>query len=614
MATVTHIIDKNYPIYATGDQTISGIKTFNSMPTVNGIGFLLSGSNTIVYTTGDQIINGSKTFTSGINIYSGTSPQSIRVFNSTGTNSGEFALFGWTITGLNTGWTGNVTAPMISPLIIGSQATNSGILRDIVITGNNINLIPNLSGNINFYSGNRVVSQIKTDGGLYFSPKSTTPGVSTYIITDPQDVLYARATLGGGKYIELGDTTYLLRVQNGSLYYQRTSTSFINLTTDSSNSLSLRNPAGNAPHSLKIFNLTGTNSGEYGLFGWDTANNLIIGSQATSSGILRNTSITGSNININSNSLINLNPSIPNNGYVTLNGNSAYLLVVNGGVNQAALGKHPLGTFDGLHLTQGRYVTWSSSQVNSNSPYLFLTDDGANILAQRNALSPTSSQQFRVYNSTGTNSGEFGLVGWINSGLVIGPQQSTSGILRNLILTGANININASGVLNVFDNTNIVGNLIVSGNATITGNLNSAGNYYVKVARLSNQTVLNGIDTGIQFSSVTDPNGWYNASTYRITPTVSGNYVTNLMVSWQKGTINNNQTNIQIRKNNNTIAINKSVIVTGDDFTSFATAITSLNGSSDYVDATAYTANPTSQVINGTADGAWTKLELFKLN
>jgi hypothetical protein len=160
----------------------------------------------------------------------------------------------------------------------------------------------------------------------------------------------------------------------------------------------------------------------------------------------------------------------------------------------------------------------------------------------------------------------------------------------------------------------VTGNLNVRSNLTVTGNLNSAGNYYVEVARTTNQTILNGTDTGIQFSSVTDPNNWYNGSTYRITPTVSGNYVTNLMVSWQKGTVNNNQTNIQIRKNNNTIAINKSVIVTGDDFTSYATAITTLNGSSDYIDATAYTANPTSQVINGTADGAWTKMEVFKLN
>ena len=62
MATVTHIIDKNYPVYATGIQTISGVKTFTSRPTVNGTGILLSGEaaglpTTIVYTSGDQYIS-----------------------------------------------------------------------------------------------------------------------------------------------------------------------------------------------------------------------------------------------------------------------------------------------------------------------------------------------------------------------------------------------------------------------------------------------------------------------------------------------------------------------------------------------------------------------------
>jgi hypothetical protein len=56
-------------VYTTGNQTISGIKNFISRPTVNGTGVLLSGEassvilpNTIVYTTGDQIISGKKTF------------------------------------------------------------------------------------------------------------------------------------------------------------------------------------------------------------------------------------------------------------------------------------------------------------------------------------------------------------------------------------------------------------------------------------------------------------------------------------------------------------------------------------------------------------------------
>jgi hypothetical protein len=67
MPTVTHIIDGNLPIYATGDQTISGVKNFSSRPTVNGTGVLLSGEaarlpDTIVYTTGDQTISGLKSF------------------------------------------------------------------------------------------------------------------------------------------------------------------------------------------------------------------------------------------------------------------------------------------------------------------------------------------------------------------------------------------------------------------------------------------------------------------------------------------------------------------------------------------------------------------------
>ena len=70
-------IDSNFPVvasnlvYNTGNQTISGIKTFASRPTVNGTGVLLSGEasaivlpNTLVYTTGDQTISGIKTFAS----------------------------------------------------------------------------------------------------------------------------------------------------------------------------------------------------------------------------------------------------------------------------------------------------------------------------------------------------------------------------------------------------------------------------------------------------------------------------------------------------------------------------------------------------------------------
>lgn len=72
------ITNKDNLVYATGNQTISGNKSFTGIvninsgifsnrPTVNGIGVLLSGEaaslpTTIVYTTGDQIVSGIKKF------------------------------------------------------------------------------------------------------------------------------------------------------------------------------------------------------------------------------------------------------------------------------------------------------------------------------------------------------------------------------------------------------------------------------------------------------------------------------------------------------------------------------------------------------------------------
>jgi conjugal transfer/entry exclusion protein len=107
----------------------------------------------------------------------------------------------------------------------------------------------------------------------------------------------------------------------------------------------------------------------------------------------------------------------------------------------------------------------SDTTPSQTGPDVILRRDTVGILAQRNGTNP---QQFRIYNATGTNSGEFGLFGWQNNQLVIGSQAINSGILRDLTLTGNNININASGVFNIFDNTNIVGNLNVTGNTAFT--------------------------------------------------------------------------------------------------------------------------------------------------
>jgi hypothetical protein len=85
------------------------------------------------------------------------------------------------------------------------------------------------------------------------------------------------------------------------------------------------------------------------------------------------------------------------------------------------------------------------------------------------------------------------------------------------------------------------------------------------------------------------------------------------MMNWQAGTITNNQTNIQIRKNGTTFALHQVGIATFS-YSQIACGIVTMNGTSDYIDFTVYSGNPTSQVVTGTADGAWTKMEIFKIN
>jgi hypothetical protein len=170
-----------------------------------------------------------------------------------------------------------------------------------------------------------------------------------------------------------------------------------------------------------------------------------------------------------------------------------------------------------------------------------------------------------------------------------------------------------AGITTVTGSTLFAKQLNVSGVTTITGNLNAPGNYYVKLARTTDQTALNGADTLIGFSVVSDPNNWYSGITTRTTPTVAGTYHVDLMINWLEGTITNNQTNIQIRKNGNTFALSMVGIHTFS-YTQNACGIVTMNGTTDYIDVTVYTSNPTSQVVRGTADGAWTKMEIFKIN
>lgn len=418
--------------------------------------------------------------------------------------------------------------------IINLASTGSTLASDLANTGSTLNTkIDNLSGYVNstgsnivFTTGNQNITGIKIFTSPLIISGADLSGINTNgtqgfrltsralgLLGDSLQTVLVNEGYGG--ITTLGtDNNTTLRIQRGnnssavlpnntSLGWYKPSPSNVSevpdvrLWRDGSGILSLRSdnisrgtnfyitPSG---MQFRVFNITGTNTGEFGLFGWQN-NELAIGAQNSNSGILRPLIITGDSISYSGKRLTIAHtnaglffdavtgPTIRGNhwgagdaGFITYRngldmgrGGSKYLrvdsssptVIVGRGNTSYEVG---IG-FDGINSSLG-------------SPDTFIMRDNAGVLSLRNPLTNlgNSPQQFRIYNITGTNTGEFGLVGWINSGLVIGPQQTNSGILRDLTLTGNNININASGAFNIFDNTNILGDLNVTGNISISGN------------------------------------------------------------------------------------------------------------------------------------------------
>lgn len=139
-----------------------------------------------------------------------------------------------------------------------------------------------------------------------------------------------------------------------------------------------------------------------------------------------------------------------------------------------------------------------------------------------------------------------------------------------------------------------------------------AGDYVVRAAKNgTGQTITNGSDVVVTFVDDIDPQGWFASNKFQ--PTIAGYYSLTAQIWWGAGTINNNQTNLQLRKNGSTqIAITQTPVnnSTVGEFLNLST-IAYFNGTTDYVEVTAYTANPTSQEINGSANGTWFTAALY---
>jgi hypothetical protein len=140
-----------------------------------------------------------------------------------------------------------------------------------------------------------------------------------------------------------------------------------------------------------------------------------------------------------------------------------------------------------------------------------------------------------------------------------------------------------------------------------------AGDYVAQGRLASNQTVTNS-DTAIQFIDDFDPQGWYNASTYRLTPTIAGYYNITLNALWLNGT-SAAQQNVQALKNGNTFLILQSPIQTGTTpITQSGTKIEYMNGTTDYITFSGYSANSGGGTLQqGNSDGSGTSFAAFMI-
>jgi hypothetical protein len=131
----------------------------------------------------------------------------------------------------------------------------------------------------------------------------------------------------------------------------------------------------------------------------------------------------------------------------------------------------------------------------------------------------------------------------------------------------------------------------------------------------TNQVITTGSDVVIKFADDYDPQNWYNTTTWRVTPTVTGYYNVSFGVWFENMAVTSSaQVNAQARKNGNSFMIVQQPCNVGTGISLTGTKIAYLNGSTDYLDFTAYNGATTSKNIQaGTADGSGTWFSVFLL-
>jgi hypothetical protein len=185
-------------------------------------------------------------------------------------------------------------------------------------------------------------------------------------------------------------------------------------------------------------------------------------------------------------------------------------------------------------------------------------------------------------------------------------------ISSNVYTNTLSLNTISSGLysLTTSPSLSLTGDLIVGGNLSVIGTFQSPGTYHCNLTMATTST-LSGSDLTAEFSRSSDPNSWYSTSgNKRVTPTVSGWYSVFYQVKFNAATVvTGAQWNIQLLRNNVTVAIAQSPIVGDVGRTLVTQATLYFNGTTDYLTAQIYASNTTTIAT----DPGWSRLELFRI-
>jgi hypothetical protein len=164
---------------------------------------------------------------------------------------------------------------------------------------------------------------------------------------------------------------------------------------------------------------------------------------------------------------------------------------------------------------------------------------------------------------------------------------------------------------------NGVANLTQVNLSSINGQAYLAGNYVCVGKLTANETINMMTDTVLPFAVDIDPNGWLvnpGSNIARFQPTLNGYYNITFQALWAR-TFASGADIIKMNKNGTSvIATAQAEIGSNADNSLITTKIVNLNGTSDYIDFTAYTDAFTQDVLYAGSDSPGTFFSAFYIH